>query len=488
MAEVLGPVGFCFGCISFVLSTVPTAAKALDDFSQCVEYFQLYETRLVRSKARADKWNMYWRDKSDFGEHETVIERTKKDIDDLCQAIEDDISSNITDEKERKTWRHLKRGFRCGRFRKPRANEKTVSFIRSVGFVLFEKSHIEGWLTRLETAIDCIEKVSETVFAKRTAEHFNGSPSRAQVLETKELECFLQGITLLAQKLHEESSATTNGFEPETYGWALGLRPPAITVEHWKFIAEVNIEMRFSTRRSVDEENHFHLDVPFHKDDKRTHLDSEQIKSLVRRHTTSKGSPNTTNTAAKCSTQHPKARRTRPIGDLLKHAPKLFQDEAWRQDRATLVRGLSHWAILLWDTAWMEELCCYGLQIEKGVVGKDCISQMFNVGECPKYDRCHHGSRLRNLGIVLAQLVLGKLIRRTSQNDTGEYQQWVDGEWKVLYRSDIIAEVFVKTTSIPLSDAISFCLKDESALANDPFQPGFLFECIDHIYKPYVPV
>jgi hypothetical protein len=487
MAEVLGPIGFCFGCLSFILSTVPTAAKALEDFSQCVENFRLYEARLVLCKARADKWSIYWRQGSHFGEHESVFEDVRQDMERLCEVIEHEIAKNITDVQEQNAWREIGHSLRLGRCRKLRPGEKATTFARSVGFVLFRKTVIESWLIRFETAIGCIEKLSEHVFALRTAEYFGTTPRAKDIMETRELEDFVRGLTSLAQTLHDECTDTAAGTQPTTYGWALGLRPPippAISVENWKFIAEVHIELRFSVTHRSHGVQHLHLDVPFHKDNRETHLDPGQVKELICDVISPESLSNKAPMYAHCSIQPPQARRTRPIGDLLKDSPDLLRGVTWKQDRANLIQGISHWALLLWDTAWMERLCCYGLQVEKGVTGQDCIVQIFNLGECPTHNICHHGSRLKNLGLIISQLILGSPLRRVTDMNPVHYQQWRDNDWKNIYQSDIIAQVFVRTTSSPLCAAVSFCLKNESALATEPFQPGFLFECIDHIYKP----
>lgn len=485
MGDVLGPIGLCFGCLSFILSTVPTAAKALEDFSQCAENFRLYEARLVRSKAKADKWNIYWREESDFGKYDPIMQDIRTDMMSLSETIKLEITGSITDEKEQNSWREFGQKLHLGRFRKLRPNQRTTTFAKSVGFVLFRKAVIESWLVRYETAIACIEELSEDVFAQRTAEYFGSSPSSRDIMETRDLEEFVHGLTSLAQTLHDECTVTATGTKPATYGWALGLRPPIpphISVENWKFIAKVHIELRFSKIHESQGAQHLHLDVPFHKDDRQTHLSTEQVRKLI----CDVLSPNPPSDLSPmyCSSQHPEARRTRPIGDVLKNSPGLLHGKIWKEDRANLVQGISHWALLLWDTAWMERLCCYGLQVEKGVTGRDCIAQIFNLGECPTHNACHHDSRLKNFGLIIAQLILGSPLRRLTNGDSREYQQWRDNDWKTIYQSDILEQVFKCTTSTPLCDAVSFCLKNESVLATEPFQPGFLYECIDHIYKP----
>lgn len=484
MAEVLGPMGFCYGSISFVLSTLPTAAKAIDDFSKCAEQYRMYEVRLARCKARGDKWNIYWRSKSNAVKYDAIFQSTRKDIEDLHDLIDGEIQAALKDQNEQKAWRRMTKRLSRGRFRTPREEEKTVDFSHSVGFVLFKKNVIDGWLTRLESAIETIEKLSESEFANRTGEHFGSSPKRAQIQETRELETFVQGLSQLAQRLYDEKAATTSGQARRTYGWALGLRPPVISVEHWKLMNQVPIEIRFSALQSSEDRKHFHLDLPFHKDNEKTHLSCEQIRHLVGSGTTPEALTGTATAIARLCSQAPQAQRTRPVGSLLQYAPNVFLDAAWHVDRARMIHGLSHWALLLWDTSWMKELCCHGLQFEKGAEDAKSMSQLFYVDECPEDGVCHHSSRLRNLGLVLAQLVLGKPLRQAASEDHKNYQQWVGNSWKPLFCSDIISEVFTTTTSTPLSDAVHFCLKDESALENGPFQPGYLLECIEQIYKP----
>ncbi|KAJ4993518.1 hypothetical protein SVAN01_01066 [Stagonosporopsis vannaccii] len=444
----------------------------------------MYEVRLARCKARADKWAVYWRSKSDTGEHEKMLQRTRQDIETLQVSIRDEIRRAITDKKEQKAWRRMTKTLSMGQFRSPKSDEKTVDFSHSVGFVLFKKNVIDGWLTRLESAIETIEKLSENVFSKKTIDHFGSNPTRAQIQETKELEGFVQDLCQLAQRLHDETAAATFERASNMYGWALGLRPPTISVEHWKYMAKVPIEIRFSALQPAGDVKHLQLDVTFHKDDDKTHLSSEQIRDIVE----AGASPDTTTSAgtttAKLSFSPPQAKRTRPMGDLLKYSPKLFLDAAWYRDRAKMISAISHWALLLWDTNWMKQLCCHGLRFEKGMDERKSIDQLFYVDECPEHGVCHHSSRLRNLGLVLAQLVLGKPLRQAATEDHKNYHQWIGDSWQPIFRSDVIAEVFSTTTSIPLSDAVGFCLKDESALENERFQPGFLLECIQQIYKP----
>ncbi|KAF2465701.1 uncharacterized protein BDR25DRAFT_318175 [Lindgomyces ingoldianus] len=132
MGEVLGPIGFCFGGISFVLSTIPNAAKTLHDFEECRDQFRGYKTRLAICEAR-------------------IIRRTKQ--------------------------------------RSEHGEREEIGYLAAVdeGEV---KDIIEGWITTLEKAIDCIEKLSEREFEQRTAAHSGSGPSLDPILELEELEDF----------------------------------------------------------------------------------------------------------------------------------------------------------------------------------------------------------------------------------------------------------------------------------------------------------
>jgi hypothetical protein len=219
--------------------------------------------------------------------------------------------------------------------------------------------------------------------------------------------------------------------------------------------------------------------------------------------------------------QQDHGRRTRPLGELFVENPHLFLDVAWRPDRVSLILGILKWALLLWDTEWMKHLCSYGLHIEKSsterVATKDPITegtivdasheyaptedktlvedakmnastQVFVLNQCSN-DNCRNSSlRLRNIGLVLAEMVLAVPLRSRSESagtvEAPSYKQFVNGHWKNIYPTKIKMDVRMKTKSIPFANAVGFCLTDVSKLGKAPFQAGFMFRYIEKIYKP----
>jgi len=222
-----------------------------------------------------------------------------------------------------------------------------------------------------------------------------------------------------------------------------------------------------------------------------------------------------------CVVQQDHGRRTRPLGELFAENPDLFLDVAWRPDRMSLILGVLKWTFLLWDTEWMKYLCSYGLHIEKKSPSRevpsdsitaqtvvdlsqacappaaktsaeatktDTSTQVFVLNECPN-DNCRNSSlRLRNIGLVLAEMVLAIPLRSRSEStgtvDSPSYEQFVNGHWKNISPTKIKLDVRTKTKSIPFANAVDFCLTEVSKIGTAPFQAGFMFRYIEKIYKP----
>jgi hypothetical protein len=98
--------------------------------------------------------------------------------------------------------------------------------------------------------------------------------------------------------------------------------------------------------------------------------------------------------------------------------------------------------------------------------------------------RNRHCSKLRNLGIALAEIMLARPIRLLTSATVSRYEQFCDGSWNATDVSELVDDVLMAYSSEPLCEAIMFCLGSECDIALKPFEPGYLFRCIDRIYTP----
>jgi len=482
MAEIIGPLGLCFGGLSFILGTVPTAAKFLTTYQEYKQQTRGIEKRLALCQARFCEWEVHWQ-KSNLGDRSESLQSSLSDIQDLHDDINKAISdSTAADTTEALAWQKMKDRLRRGVFRKPRM--EADDFCSGLRHALWKRELLEGWMTRLEKAVDTVEKLFDKDIRVRTAGYLSRGENTSQVKKLEQLESSAGTLMSLATEIYGEGTGVA-----QSYAWALGLRTPATgdSILDWEVPTPVNIELRFSIKRKDEESGHYHLHVRYQDDNPETHKCNGMIERLVRARTSGKGKGIRDGTlgSTKCRGQDAATRRTFPIGSLLETKPHLFKERAWRVDRAELVYGICEWALRLWDTPWFERLCCHSLLVEIGTQSAGCARHIF---DNDKHSRCRpddHKSKLRNLGITLAQLILGISIRPASGDNPSKFERWIDvNSWEPIFRSEINSEIILTTSSKHLQEAIDFCLKPDSLLPEGTFQPGYLFPLMEHIYKP----
>jgi hypothetical protein len=60
ITEVIGPVGFAFACLGFILSTAPSVAKAGDAFGKEALKLRAHSRRLDKIQAKYRDWERKW--------------------------------------------------------------------------------------------------------------------------------------------------------------------------------------------------------------------------------------------------------------------------------------------------------------------------------------------------------------------------------------------------------------------------------------------
>jgi hypothetical protein len=510
MAEVLGPFGYCFGAISFIFSTVPTVAKASDAYLKCVGHFNSLRLRIADLEARYWQWENTWKD-FDLGQYEESVNATRDDLEELKKDINHKIRKSLKSDWEKERWKRRRTLLLRGIFdmptdveilrRRPKVKHflntlahsalqllpnENADFHRSLGYAIWEKDIIEGWLTRMKSNIEAMERLSDTAWKKQTARRYNASPDEGRVKETIALQSSRGQLKILADALYDRHNTSQ-----QAHGWALCLPAPAKDKDiiSWKYVARRDFDLRFRVDRE-ETVDYFCLRVVYERDNEETYARWDHVQNAIRERIdpSHNATPPTTN-GAECSMQNSNVSRSHSLEELFREKPELFREatkswHSWRADRLDLVRGLLNWTILLWDTRWTRELCSCRLQVEKDPTAPSIVLPILTA---EKYHGCEHkGICLRNLGIALAEIFLTTPFRLTSGTDTepGGYQQWINGQWTSLLRDRIYDQILDKTDSGHLRNAISFCLEEEGPLADEAFEAGFMFGYIDEIYKP----
>jgi hypothetical protein len=147
-----------------------------------------------------------------------------------------------------------------------------------------------------------------------------------------------------------------------------------------------------------------------------------------------------------------------------------------------MVHGLVHWALLLWDSIWFSQLCSSGLRVETSKKTTDRVMILEGCSQASHMD--HHHSRLRNLGLTLAQIVLARPIRSSTSESEKPYEEWRNGSWELTDASQLVEDILEANSSLSLCEAIKFCLESTCKVSHPTFEPGYLYRCLDRIYTP----
>jgi hypothetical protein len=473
MAEVLGPLGMCLAGISFILSTVPSAAKAANTYRERQSRILAMELSLATCLSTFISRKEEWRSLHLNG-HEDLLSRVIIDIQKLSQTIDDNITKFSNDD-ERKEWKKAKHKSLNGKFHKARQIEQEFRY--SITYTLWGKEFLEGWLTRLEGNIKAIDALHARDQHDRTAEHNN--KELTQSTETNKLEGFASKLYTLATNVYNDCTTI-----PETFAWGVGLQPPhsGCDISRWHIPIPIRVELQFSVVEQFPRRTeHFRLQVVYKEDDDTTCTSKEaldQIDDIVKPQCSAYGRQYS---STKVDKKRTSTIRTPSIAELFGSRPHLFKDDTWLVERLGLIFGISQWSLLLWNTPWLDGFCCHGLVMESDPSSEGSARYI--------YEEKEHGScqprgvnhKLRNLGLVWAQLILCKPIYPATEGDMKKFDMWSKGKREEVDRYDINERVLIKTGSLPLQEAINFCLEPQPRLSE--FKSGHLFVYIEKMHN-----
>jgi hypothetical protein len=487
MAEVLGPLGIALGGLSFIFGTAPAAAKFFSNFRDKRQQNSEYRHRVQVCKTKYVLWEKYWKLAKPEEDEDYY---TVAGMEDLANTIDENIRNHVSSRLERQAWETMKVSSRQGTFRLPR--DYTEHFCERLRFALWKKEILEGWLNRLEKAVAATVRIYEDHFHAQTAYHFTGSVSLAQSKNMADLGLLFGTLESLATDLHNEciGASASHLTPPGVYKWALGLRPPTTghRILDWTLPTPVTIELHATVTREPGDIEELHLNVRYQPDNDDTYATNGRLTHLLRMNACRKNSDEKLEpvTNAEYHDQLESTRRTLSMGTLLIHNPHLFKGTGWLLERAQLVHVISEWTLLLWNTPWFSHLCCQSLDIEIDACTSDCARHVLRVQQPHDCRPQDHSSRLKNLGLVLAQLILAVPLRPADGGNPSKYEQCVKGRWEPVYLTDLNTSINAATLSLPVSEAIYFCLKPEPELPDNDFKIGYLYMCMARIYTPLV--
>ncbi|CAN9352255.1 unnamed protein product [Alternaria alternata] len=243
--EPLAILGACLAWLGMLSSGISNIANATDAYlnygDQCLDYARRY----ARCQASLREWDMKW-SKNPPIDQATGVAKVVPGLADI-RALTSEIqrrvgeAENETAERQNlpvingKRWTGRLQGLigplqgRWAKWRKGGSSTITKRAMHS----LFKKGLMESWLTRLEKAIEDIEKSSEMTLRARTGANWAEGSSYARNKEAKEAEDFMSTLKTSAESLHRECMEDFSKGD-----WMLGLLSPQRhgSVAEWKYL------------------------------------------------------------------------------------------------------------------------------------------------------------------------------------------------------------------------------------------------------------
>jgi hypothetical protein len=517
MAEILGPLGTSTSLLSLVFATIPTIMKFRQNYTEYLDQLRRYKLRVDVCEARRATLMEKCRgfNISNNGDTQGVLD----DIERLREKMQDALQQYGITPEDLDLWQRRK--VLPSRIKKQLAAHPTKYF-QSTLYALYRKSNIDEWITSMEKSVECLERLLQAELELQTAGYLT-KLDQDSVADLESVKRFIGTLTRSAKTLYKGTVSSPK--TASTHNWALELKPAdgLEDIENWE-LAEVDLKLSFSGPR-LQRQQHFKIQMHHQANDPDRPITREQIEQAVMSQVHRVSGP--TIEGLKCNVRQLHTRRTRPLGELFAENPALFLDPAWRPDRMTLIRGVLDWVLLLWDTDWIRHVCSYGLHSEKTMCTKatprkhECTADTpsevpSTIGELEEetkgeeeaaaaavtksyahilvMDKCSldgcrdSSSRLKNVGMVLAEIILATPFRSRSGCAGNEHsltcEQLKEGKWEGVSPRSIKLAVRTKTNSTPFANAIGFCLTDVSKLATGPFQAGYILRCIQKIYTP----
>ncbi|KAI4940663.1 hypothetical protein J4E91_011269 [Alternaria rosae] len=477
--EVLATFGFCFGSLGFILSTIPAVSQAADDFRDCISQFIVYRAQFDECEELYNNWETKWHaaGKGSDPAAQFKIKEMVELIESLNGRMRDEIDEDCRDATEKTIWDRFKKKVSLSkewRMKQPLANLRL-----SVGHALYRKKLIDNWIKRLTDAVRLIHDASERDYIARTAGHFGERMTNSQTQELGRVEDFLETLKQSADDLYKTCTGVV-----DTSAWALRVHTPEqkAGLDNWKFLHDIKIELNYCmSNNSGNRESRLaaHYNKTARKIDDGERHDIEcrilQVPLVDDREVTF--------STASCPSKRTPIGTTDRICELLDDDEAYFKTTNWKRQRSGLIFGLVHWVLLLWKSDWLEGLCSCRIQIEKDALALGCVLRIVPQSDCDHHIHGKQRRRLRILGVILAELILGFPIDWDESGVVPHVQQWKERKWCKTSPDKIVSDILEETWSEPLAETVDFCLTHCFHLANDPWKHGYLFVSIDKIYN-----
>lgn len=464
--EVIALIGFSFGALGFLFSTISKLAEGRDKYQTCMAALRRYHLGLLEANAEMEVWNNEWPTNDDG--YESYRGLWGGSYDAIVQVIEDiRIASARIQRIITKAAGISHHDVTLEQWRQKLCYLLGANLLRLV-MVLYRHDSLGRYIKELKDSTNAVSRLTQLERRRRLLGH----PIPCSNGTLRRLEKFVTMLRPVAE-LYERRGTT--GVADE---WALLLYPQedGRNIREWEITHRVTTHFTFSMQAPELEAEMYMRVFCSLSNTNVQNIDWQRIIS---------GQANASTVAA--SEPNPPTRTTRSLRELFmeEFLGDPITRKAWEPDRGRLLLALSNWTFLLWHTEWTTDLCCSGLRFVRPVTGEDAASTpTFILGQ--HVECAHHGWKLVNFGLVLAEVILAVPLRIDPDME-GKLEHVLArqrGQWTRLDLADVLGQVKDKTKSESVYMAIQFCLDQSTRLSHGPFEPYFLLIYLEKVFKP----
>ncbi|KAF2405337.1 hypothetical protein EJ06DRAFT_578537 [Trichodelitschia bisporula] len=389
---------------------------------------------------------------------------------------------------------------------------RDASIFFKICFAIYRNDELRLEITELGTLVTEFEQFCTALADVRLSRLSKSDMERKQ--ELMEAECMRERIgtfTKFAQQLHQASERIGGS-------WSLELRVPEVReqpdlkggdVARWKDIYDINLDfsLHYHDRSGDDKAECRRIRIAY--DPSQSHyvlLDyvSESIGELTKRPST----PSPLDNLPHCQ------RISRPLESLFSNQTFATPNMAkvWEHDQARLLFGFVNWMVLLYNTPWTDHACCCELRFEHLPDGNTpYVLSGLKRGDCR--NALVKGQKLLLLGVVLAQIILGRPLRvpidtvvggsglSSPSSSTGsltpvvtnsleelQFKEHWSGDstmsWEKVDRQRVLRDIAEKT-SASVTAAVRYCFENPQLGEGMDFRPDITLDLIQNVLEPF---
>lgn len=495
--SALAVLGFATGTLGFVVSTISKIDEKVQDIRECESRLRSFNWLLDNAYMELRAWYSIWMGRKAFPRETYVhfwgvegvenIELRIHGINELSDEIKYLLQRPVMGESE-KPLSHSEMDDWCylihhdARPHAARTTTKRIGLVRKVGFTLFHNTALLEKIGRLKTQVEGLRDYSQSLFRLEQ----QGDPTKkivsSELRRIAELKAFVDTIS------HFGSILYASRLQSPRLEWAIELGPPesGYSLDLWSEVDAMYID--FIVRDTAPNVKTNSGRVRFHVEENSTYegedlpLIAEMVEQVV---LNSEQPENNSKSHQLFSPLERPISRSRPLRKML--TGSVFSGtrrKSFDVERASLVYGLGHWVVLLWNTPWSDNLCTCGIRCTHLADTNTRHSFLPLPNRSHWSPRSHPPELAKNrmglLGVALAEIALALPISVV----LGEREASFIIEKRPTSRKEILRMLRDKFGRNTITKAVSYCLDPDLADSGSSLRADHLERYCENVVLP----